>query len=99
MLDGVAILLGVLEGCPRFLGANQMSSSLIPMLAMSVLLWDPGGAFSAASEMKVKCFFGRGLGETGIGSSLPVSSVNANRIFRSFLTLVGMGSLWFGWVT
>jgi hypothetical protein len=48
MLDDVAILLWVLDGCFCCLDSNLMSLSLTPMLAMFVLLWDPGGAFYAA---------------------------------------------------
>jgi hypothetical protein len=76
-LDGVTILIGVLEGCSRYLDADQMLSSLIPMLAMPAFLWDPGGALPAVSEMKMNCFMGGALGGSGIGISLAASFANA----------------------
>ncbi len=58
-----------------------MSSSLTPMLALSFLLWDPGGALHVVSEMKVNCFMGGAWGGFDIGSSLFASFANSNRIF------------------
>jgi hypothetical protein len=62
LLDGVAILIGVLEGCSCYLDADQMLSSLTLMLAMPALLWDSGGVLPVVSEMKVNCFMGGSRG-------------------------------------
>jgi len=66
LLDGIAILIGVLEGSSHFLDADQMLSSLTLMLVMLASLWDFGGAFLAASKMKVNCFMGGAWGGFGI---------------------------------
>ncbi len=61
---------------------------------MLVLLWDPGGALHIASEMKANYFMGGAWGGFDIGSSLLPTFANLNRIFRSSLTLAGMGNLY-----